>query len=304
MIDCSGLCLLHLPISQALPFLTLVVFKLSRCLSVLPVSFTPQPSKMRLPHNPLILLAVLLPQVHPLPLDSQFPISSSDPPTQEPFKIPSRYTSTLLARRLLALSPTGVLSTIFPPSSSTNTSSSSSSPPSTPHDANALLSSPPSTVASTPIALPDYVADCEGTGNPTLLALSVSTSTRNAVAGSNVSLALSWWDSYRHLTHRAPWSAANLPRASLIGYLEQMSTAEIEAGDVVACYTGVHRDSRLWLPGDSRSPHEGVWMRMVVQEVYWIGGFGDRNFIGWFDLVEWRGIQRKDWEEVRLPGEK
>ena len=252
-------------------------------------------SKMILLHKPLILLAALLSLALSLPLDTQFTISSESPtpPTQEPFKIPSRYTSTLLARRLLALSPTGVLSTIFPPSSS------SSTPPNV-H----LLSSPPSTVASTPIALPDYVADCEGTGNPTLLALSVSTSTRNAVAGSNVSLALSWWDAYRHLTHHVPWSAANLPRASLIGYLERMSDTDVEARDVVACYTGVHGDSRLWLPGDRRSPHEGVWMRMVVQEVYWIGGFGDRNFIGWFDPVEWRGIQRNDWEEVRLPGEK
>jgi hypothetical protein len=136
------------------------------------------------------------------------------------------------------------------------------------------------------------------------LALSVSTSTRNAVAGSNVSLSISWWDTYSRLTHRDPWSAANLPRASLIGYLEEMSEKDIELNDIVACYTGVHRDSRLWLPGDSRAAHQGAWMRLIVQEVYWIGGFGDRNYIGWFDPKEWRDIRRKDLEEVRLPGEK
>jgi hypothetical protein len=165
------------------------------------------------------------------------------------------------------------------------------------------LSSPPSSVASTPIGLPDYLADCEDSGNPTLLALAISTSTRNARAGSNVSLALSWWDSYFRLTHHQPWSAANLPRASLVGYLEELSPGDIDAHDIVACYTGVHRDSRLWLPGDSRAAHEGLWMRMVVQEVYWIGGFGDRNFIGWLDPKEWRRIRRQDWEEVKLPGE-
>jgi hypothetical protein len=90
----------------------------------------------------------------------------------------------------------------------------------------------------------------------------------------------------------------------LIGYLEEMSEKDIELNDIVACYTGVHRDSRLWLPGDHRAAHQGVWMRMIVQEVYWIGGFGDRNYIGWFDPEEWRNIRRKDWEEVRLPGEK
>lgn len=247
---------------------------------------------MLLPHNLLVLLAVLLPPALSLPLTSQATIFSNTPATQESSKIPSRYTSTLLARRLLALSPTGVLSTVFPASS--NQSSAAE-----PH----ALSSPPPSVASTPIALPDYLADCEDSGNPTLLALSISTSTRNARAGSNVSLALSWWDSYSRLTHHQPWSAANLPRASLIGYLEELSSDEIEAHDIVACYTGVHRDSRLWLPGDSRAAHEGVWMRMVVQEIYWIGGFGDRNFIGWFDPKEWRRIRREDWEEVRLPGE-
>jgi hypothetical protein len=254
-----------------------------------------KPLKMLLPYHLLLQLAVLLipPALSlPFPLRSQATASSNGPATQESFQTPSRYTSTLLARRLLALSPTGVLSTVFPASS--NQSSSTE-----PH----ALSSPPSRVASTPIALPDYLADCEDSGNPTLLALSISTSTRNARAGSNVSLALSWWDSYSRLTHRPPWSPANLPRASLIGYLEDLSPDEIEAHDIVACYTGIHRDSRLWLPGDSRAAHEGVWMRMVVQEVYWIGGFGDRNFIGWFDPNEWRQIRRQDWDEVRLPGE-
>jgi hypothetical protein len=264
----------------------------SRCGDIWCLGLTIQPTpKMLLPCNLLVLLAVLLPPTFSLPLDRQALIHD-DATAEEYLEIPSQYTSTLLARRLLALSPTGVLSTIFPPS---NKSSSTELHP---------LSSPPSSVASTPIALPDYLADCEDTGNPTLLALSVSTSTRNAVAGSNVSLSISWWDTYSRLTHRDPWSAANLPRASLIGYLEEMSEKDIKSKNIVACYAGVHRDSRLWLPGDSRAAHQGVWMRLIVQEVYWIGGFGDRNYIGWFDPEEWRDIRRKDWGEVRLPGEK
>ena len=247
---------------------------------------------MLLLDNVLVLLTILLSQALSRPLNSQTTIYADDSPAQESSKIPSRYTSTLLARRLLALSPTGVLSTIFPPSLT-------HSLPTEIH----VFSSPPSSVASAPIALPDYLADCEDSGNPTLLALSVSTSTRNAIAGSNVSLSISWWDTYSHLTHHDPWSAANLPRASLIGYLEEMSEEDIKLNDIIACYTGVHRDSRLWLPGDSSAPHEGVWMRMIVQEVYWIGGFGDRNFIGWFDVKEWRDVRKEDWEKVKLPGE-
>ena len=45
-------------------------------------------------------------------------------------------------------------------------------------------------------------------------------------------------------------------------------------------------------------------MRMVVEEIYWIGGFGDRSYIGWFDPEEWKRITKEEWEQVRLPGEK
>ena len=240
---------------------------------------------MQLPRTLIVLMTALLPPTISAPLDAQNLLTLLDHHSA----IPSRYESTLLARRLLALSPTGVLSTVFPSES-----------PATEVDA---FSSPPPSVAHTPIALPDYLADCEDSGNPTLLALSVSTSTRNAVAGSNVSLAISWWDTYSKLTHREPWSAANLPRASLIGYLEEMSEQDITDGEIVACYTKVHRDSRLWLPGNKNAAHFGKWMRMVVQETYWIGGFGDRAYIGWFEPADWRNIKRSDWEGVRLPGE-
>lgn len=199
-------------------------------------------------------------------------------------RIPTRYESTVLGRRLLALSRTGVLSTVFP------------------HD----VSSPrvPASVHDTPIGLPDYIASCEEpTGNPTLLALTVSTSTKNAVAGSNVSLALSWWDEYVKLTHHEPWSAANLPRLSMVGYLEEIPMKEAETTGIVDCFVDKHKDSRFWLPGDRSSPHTGLWMRMVVQEVYWIGGFGDRAFIGWFDPQQWHAVGVEDWEGVRLPGE-
>ncbi|KAK5941752.1 hypothetical protein PMZ80_005703 [Knufia obscura] len=199
--------------------------------------------------------------------------------------IPTRNESTILARRLLAKSTTGILSTIFPQN----------------------ITSPyiPHAVAHTPIGLPEYIASCEEpTGNPTLLALTISTSTRNALAGSNVSLSISWWDEYVKLTGAEPWSAANLPRASLVGWLEEIPREEVEEKGIVGCFTGVHGDSRMWLPGDEHAAHRGVWMRMVVEQVYWIGGFGDRAFIGWFEPEVWRGVKQGEWRGVRLPGEK
>ncbi|KIW27092.1 uncharacterized protein PV07_06868 [Cladophialophora immunda] len=208
--------------------------------------------------------------------------------------IPSRYYSTVLGRRLLALSSHGVLTTVFPANLS---SSSSSSDPS--------AQGVPASVADTPIGLPEYIASCEEpSGNPTILSLKVSTSTRNAAAGSNVSLTLSWWDEYIHLTGQRPWALANLPRLSLTGYLEEISADQVSPKALETCFLRKHRDSVMWLPGRKWAAHQGFWTRLVVTQAYWIGGFGDKNYIGWFDPDEWRTVRKEDWEAVRLPGEK
>lgn len=233
--------------------------------------------------------STLDPQPQPQPPSPHLAFSETplelSPAASEILNIPTRNESTVLARRLLAKSKAGVLSTIFPPN----------------------ISSPyvPHAVAHTPIGLPEYIASCEEpSGNPTILALTISTSTRNAVAGSNVSLAVSWWDEYVKLTGAEPWSTANLPRASLVGYLEEIPQEEVDEKRIVSCFTGVHGDSRWWLPGDDHAAHRGIWMRLVVEQIYWIGGFGDRAFIGWFEPEVWRGISKEEWQAVRLPGEK
>lgn len=68
------------------------------------------------------------------------------------------------------------------------------------------------------------------------------------------------------------------------------------------CFIGVHRDARWWTPGNRI--HESRWVRLVVEQVYWIGGFGDRAYIGWIPVEEWRGVERSEWEGGRLPGEE
>lgn len=89
-----------------------------------------------------------------------------------------------------------------------------------------------------------------------------------------------------------------------MGWLQEMTDEEVKRANIVKCFTDVHGDSRWWLPGDSHSAHSGLWMRLVVEQVYWIGGFGDRAFIGWFDPEVWRGVTVEDWQGVRLPGEQ
>jgi hypothetical protein len=220
------------------------------------------------------------------------------------FKIPTSYESAILARRILNLTPLGTLSTIFP--SSHHPSSSSSSSENDPKQV-------PSDLEGMPIGLMDYIADCEGTGDPTILAMSIATSFRNVASGSNISLSLRWTPPYPPKSRislssssstpdTVPYSAVNLPRFSLLGYLEKIPEEDVTSKGVGECFVEKHRDAKLWLPGNRI--HASEWARLVVREVYWIGGFGDRAYIGWIPVEEWRGVTREEWEEVRLPGEK
>jgi hypothetical protein len=156
----------------------------------------------------------------------------------------------------------------------------------------------------------DYIADCEPGGNPTILAINIATSFKNVAAGSNISLSLQWTPPYPPKSRieswsskeATPYSAANLPRFSLIGYLEKIQKEEVESLELGKCFTKAHPDAKYWLPGNSI--HESEWVRLVVQDVYWIGGFGDRAYIGWISVNEWNIVTTKEWEKIRLPGEK
>ncbi|CAI7668370.1 unnamed protein product [Penicillium manginii] len=208
------------------------------------------------------------------------------------FTRPTWFESALLARRMLALSSSGVISTVFPDPIPPN-------------------SRTPASVAGLPIGLREYIADCDralpdklsfgDNGDPTILALRIATTFRNIGAGSNVTLELDWWE---HLEEAVPVypglprSPAALPRVTLFGYLDPLPSLS-------------HHDA-VWLPGASRSPHASFWARLIVTQAYWIGGFGDVQQIGWMDVTEWKGIRQwsssvgdgRGWEDVRLPGEK
>lgn len=234
-------------------------------------------------------LAAALCQV-PGTLDSQYIFSN--PPENEVHRIPTSYESAVMARRILNLTPLGTLSTIFPSSHS--------------------LESRPSGLQGMPIGLMDYIADCETTGDPTILAINIATSFKNVAAGSNISLSLQWtpphppskrisfWESTT--SDPVPYSAANLPRFSLLGYLEKIQKHEVENLQLGKCFTKLHPDAKYWLPGNSI--HESEWVRLVVQDVYWIGGFGDRAYIGWIPAEEWKNVTKEEWEAIKLPGEK
>ena len=201
-------------------------------------------------------------------------------------RIPTIHESAVQARRILSLTSIGTLSTVFPS-----------------QDAVEPYSGPPASVAGTPIGLMDYITDCPSSksgaiGDPTILAIDIATSFKNVAAGSNISLSMRWQPpAYKDL----PYSAAALPRYSLSGHLEKIPESEVQRLRVAECFTRHHPDAVAWLPGNAI--HESEWVRLVVEEVYWIGGFGDRAYIGWIPSEEWKSVTEEEIDRTRLPGE-
>lgn len=228
-------------------------------------------------------------------------------------RIPTSYESAVMGRRILALTKLATFSTVFP-------------------EAKAQARRPAG-LEGVPIGLMDYIADCEDEGNPTILALAIGTTFRNVKAGSNITVSLQWMPPYpptkrisflsrlsayipflgtqspyeRVVSHEGipdtvPYSAANLPRFSLVGYLEKVDGDAATSKELASCYTAKHPDAKYWLPGNHI--HTSEWTRLVVTSVYWIGGFGDRAYIGWIPIEEWNAVTRQEWHDIQLPGEK
>ena len=255
-----------------------------------------------------------LPFLALLPTLLASPLAGPEPAPAD-HRIPTRYESAVIGRRVLALSKLADFSTTFPVSH-----------PHAADDADAEFARRPPEVDGLPISMVDYIADCEDEGNPTVLAVKIGTTFRNAAAGSNVSVSLRWIPPYppsRHILSSSslwdrawaavsgseadaatapetvPYSAANLPRMSLMGYLEPIDNP---SDGILNCYIAKHHDARYWTPGNAI--HSSYWARLVVQQVYFVGGFGDRAYIGWIPAEEWHAVTREEWQAISLPGEK
>ncbi|KAF5616973.1 FMn-binding split barrel-related [Fusarium sp. NRRL 52700] len=241
---------------------------------------------------------------------------NESPDTNAPHKIPTVHESVVMARRILALTKLATLSTVFPSGRS-----------------NTELEADSNGLEGVPIGMMDYVADCEDEGNPTILEIKIATTFRNVRAGSNLTLSMNWVPPYPpakrisllsrlsayipflsihdynsrleeslSVPDTVPYSAANLPRFALFGYLEPIETTPVSALKLATCFTRKHQDAKYWLPGNVI--HESAWARLVVTKIYWVGGFGDRARIGWLPVDEWKSVTRDEWESIKLPGEE
>lgn len=163
-------------------------------------------------------------------------------------------------------------------------------------------------LAGTIISGPEYFAPCEAeTGTLLYLGLTVSQTWRNVlnsetknatvsiVSNTNPAVPDPRHASKRHPEHwqkdRPSWRRGmpSKGRITLFGHFDVLNvTHHPEVADkALKCYLERHPDASHWAPNATESPHVPFWATFNVHKVYWIGGFGDEHFIGWFSSEEW-----------------
>ncbi|CAR26283.1 hypothetical protein ZYGR_0H00920 [Zygosaccharomyces rouxii] len=123
-------------------------------------------------------------------------------------------------------------------------------------------------------------------GNPILFLSTMSTSYKNWYQRGSMSLAVERYGKRRFE------NAFNQPRANLYGHLRNLTLSDEDQDKLIRCFIRKHPDAHRWLPGDKHPIiHDTIWVEFDVESLYFIGGFGDRSYIGTLTGDEYhRGI--------------
>ncbi|KAK9468633.1 pyridoxamine 5'-phosphate oxidase-domain-containing protein [Lipomyces arxii] len=143
-------------------------------------------------------------------------------------------------------------------------------------------------LAGSAIGLLEYYADCGDDGSLTLLMVEVGPSYRNWDEGSKVSMSIA--------SEKFTFSRASLPRLSLQGSLNYLNETE----EAAKCFLHRHPDARAWVPGNK--VHNTAYVKFEVENVYWLGGFGNVAYIGDIPVDMYKNVTLKHghhWKEEK-----
>lgn len=142
-----------------------------------------------------------------------------------------------------------------------------------------------------PVSSMEYYADCDLDGNPYWLVVDIGSTYQNILHGSDYTISIRVGDhptTDHGVNPEYPGgivsSPAGSPRVNLQGTLKNVTFSNpLDLLKLEKCFVKRHPDSKWWLPNIAVSPHKTHWMKFEVSEVYMIGGFGDRAYIGSID---------------------
>lgn len=137
-----------------------------------------------------------------------------------------------------------------------------------------------------PTSSMEYYADCDNDGNPYWLVIDIGSPARNIEHGSPYSFTIRAGDHpvSDQVNPAYPGgiisSPAGSPRLTLTGKIVDVEVGNEDLLKLEKCFVRRHPDSKWWLPLNGNSPHKAHWVKIIVSDVYMIGGFGDRAYIG------------------------
>ncbi|CAH6719637.1 hypothetical protein CLIB1444_02S13124 [[Candida] jaroonii] len=151
-----------------------------------------------------------------------------------------------------------------------------------------------------PVSSMEYYVDCDNDGDFYWLVVDIGSSYQNILHGSEYSFTLRVGDHpvNEEVNPEYPGgmstSPAGSPRINIQGKLEDVSfETKKEQLKLEQCFLNRHPDAKYWIPGKSQS-HNSHWMKLKVEDIYFIGGFGDRAYIGPIDSGIYHSVTSLD----------
>lgn len=151
-----------------------------------------------------------------------------------------------------------------------------------------------------PVSSMEYYVDCDNDGDFYWLVVDIGSSYQNILHGSEYSFTLRVGDHpvNEEVNPEYPGgmstSPAGSPRLNIQGTLEDVSFKTTkEQAKLEQCFLSRHPDAKYWIPGKSQS-HNSHWMKLKVEDIYFIGGFGDRAYIGTIDSGIYHSVTSLD----------
>ncbi|EST04966.2 FMN-binding split barrel [Kalmanozyma brasiliensis GHG001] len=168
---------------------------------------------------------------------------------------------------------------------------------------------------------PEYFAPCAATGSLLYLGLTISQTWRNVLNSKTKNATASIVSDIdpavpdpRHTSkhhpdqwqgHRPSWRRGmpSKARVTLFGHFDVLNGTQYPhlADKALRCYLDHHPDASHWAPNATESPHIPFWATFNVDKVYWVGGFGDEHYIGWFTGEEWNAVWKDQHVRAQNP---
>lgn len=138
-----------------------------------------------------------------------------------------------------------------------------------------------------PVSSMEYYADCDNDGNLYWLVVEIGSTYQHIRSGSPYSFTIRAGDHAlkEDVSPDYPGgiasSPAGSPRVNLKGQLKDVEIENpLDYAALEKCFLSRHPDAQWWLPSNIVSPHKTHFVKFEVDDIFIIGGFGDRAYIG------------------------